>query len=117
MFFIDIKLNSLRNTEIHQREVDGTVEDCISIPIRSNGLIVKKRREIHLYALMKERTPNPEKVTHYIVPYIKDKFLFSKLINTGWWKTMFYLGTAKKCFGMSEKKSKGHVSLDEAMER
>lgn len=121
MFFLNIDLSKLRNTEFHEREIEGKVEKCISIPIESNGLVIRGRKEVHLYALMKERKPNPDGITHTVVPYITSKKLFAELISNGWWKSMYYLGKVSKKYQRNLNNpfynNNNSVSLDEAMEK
>lgn len=121
MYFLNIDLSKLLNTEFHEREVNGEVVKCISIPLDMNGIIIRRRREPHLYCLLKERQPNPNGELFSVIPYISSKKLFAQLLNSGWWRTMYYLGKVTKYRGRLDSKNKyknnNAVSLDDAMER
>ena len=100
------------------REVEGKLCKCISIPLEPNGIVIRRKREPHLYALLKERAPNNRGILFTVVPYIYDKKIFGRLYHGGWWRNMYYLGTVTKYYGKINEKNKNckHVSLDEAME-
>ena len=93
-YLLKLKLNRLVNIEIHQREVNGETVDCVSIPMKINGINKTKRGNIMQYFLMREAQPNPYNATHIISPHIPDKKTLKWLVDTGWRKSMYYLGVA-----------------------
>lgn len=121
MYFLNIVLSRLMFTEFHEREVNGELVKCISIPLDINGIMIRRKNEPHLYCLMKERQPNPNGELFSIIPYISSKRTFAKLCQSGWWRNMYFLGKVTKYRGKSLEnklyKNKNVVSLDDAMER
>ena len=121
MYFLNIILSRLMFTEFHEREVNGELAKCISIPLEINGIMIRGKNEPHLYCLMKERQPNPNGEMFSIIPYISSKRTFAKLYQSGWWRNMYFLGKVTKYRGTKieygKYKNKNAVSLDDAMER
>lgn len=121
MYFLNIDLSRLMFTEFHEREVNGELVKCISIPLDINGIMMRRKNEPHLYCLMKERQPNPNGELFAIIPYISSKRTFATLYKNGWWRNMYFLGKVTKYRGTKieygKYKNKNAVSLDDAMER
>ena len=121
MYFLNIDLSRLMFTEFHEREVNGELVKCISIPLDINGIMIRRNKEPHLYCLMKERQPNPNGELFAIIPYISSKRTFATLYKNGWWRNMYFLGKVTKYRGTKieygKYKNKNAVSLDDAMAR
>lgn len=117
MYYIDLELSRLLNTEFVTREVDGAAEEGIWIPIKRNGLIYGKHRTIYLPMIMREMQPNPRGCTHYISLYIKDKRERHKLIYKDGFINLKFLGNAKPIQSFSKRIRAKDVSLEEAMEK
>lgn len=96
MYFMSINLSAFRYADFHEREIEGSMEKCISIPIKQNGIVINKKGRPFIYAMIKERKPNKRGDLYLVIPYIKDKATFSYLLKTGWWKKMYYLGNITK---------------------
>lgn len=119
MYFIDLNLSHLKNVFVEDRTIEGEEVKCVCIPIEQNGLTVGYKSGVHIRGIMKESRPNPDGMTHYIIPYIRDKRLYAKLVKEGWWRTMFYLGKAKPYYGKNTYGTslQNKVSIDDAMGR
>lgn len=118
MYFIEVELTKLRNTSIETMEVEGQMEEGIFIPIKRNGLIMTKNKKVKLLMRMLERKPNPDGYTHTITPYMYDLKELSKIVELGWWRSMFYLGRAKPLYWKKSNYDKcKNVPIEEAMNK
>lgn len=118
--FLNLNLAKLRYVEFHEREIEGRMEKCISIPLRINGIREGKKGNTHLYALLKEAPLNNLGRLYSVVPYISDKKLFARLLNSGWWKQMYYFGDVRRYTGktrIENNKRRSGIPLEDAMER
>lgn len=116
MIYGNIELTKFICSEIHTREVNGVIEECISIPIRSNGLSKSKSGRVFMPYSMKERRPNPDNITHYVSVNIKDEKIRKRIEEYGFANNLKFIGYAKSIYY-----KKGHpsnvVSLDDAMNK
>ena len=117
MYYGSIILSNFMNTEIHEREVNGKLEECISIPILSNGLIFGKKRIVVMRFLCRDRKPNPENVSHYISMYIPDKSLSDRIEKLGFENNFKFIGSLKPSFITHKRNRDKNTSLDEAMDK
>ena len=65
-FFIRPYLNKLRDVSYETRDVDGTLEECIVIPMRRNGIKHTEHGSTVLNFAMNEKRPNVYNQTHFI---------------------------------------------------
>lgn len=118
MYFVDIELSKLRNTEFITRTVDGLEEEGLWIPIKKNGLVFGRHRTVHLKCLMKDRQPNPYGISHYISLYVKDPKIRQTFIDDGFGKALMFIGNAKPSFKYKFDNPRFHITpLDEALEK
>lgn len=117
MYYGSIELSNFMNTMIHEREVNGKLEECISIPILSNGLIFGKKKVVIMRLLFKDRKPNPENVSHYISMYIPDKSISDRVKELGFENNLKFIGSMKPSFITYRKSRNKNTSLDEAMDK
>lgn len=114
MIYGNMELSKFICSEIHEREVNGVIEECISIPIRLNGLKKSNSNRVFMPYTMNERRPNPDNITHYVSVNIKDEKLRDEIERYGFSNNLKFIGYAKSNYF-----KKGHpsnvVPLDEAM--
>ena len=118
MLYESIDLTKFRNVEIEKREIEGKIEECISIPIERNGLYKSDIGRVFLQAFLMDRRPNPDNRSHFISMCIRDEKLREEIERLGFKDNLNYIGYAKmynknrKCYFRKDK-----VSLDEALEK
>lgn len=118
MFYESIELTKFRNVEIEQREIDGKMEECISIPIERNSLYKLNNGRVFLKTFLIEKRPNPDNQSHFVSVCIRDEKLREEIERLGFRKDLNYIGYAKvynknrKYYYRQDK-----VPLDEAMEK
>lgn len=118
MLYERIELTKFRNVEIIQREVDGKMEDCISIPINRNGLYRTEGNRVYFRGFLMERKPNPKNHSHFVTAMVSDKELRNEIEHLGFKRNFDYIGYAmtwNRYRNLTKKKSE--ISLDEALER
>lgn len=116
MYYETIVLSNLMNVEFHEREVEGKMEKCISIPIISSGLIYGKNSSVILRLLCRNKKPNWDNVSHYISLYAPDKELRKRISERGYLDRYKFIGDMKPSFLTDYHRGKPSMSLDEAME-
>lgn len=117
MYYEKIELTRYIGAELHEREVNGKLETCISIPIVPNGLVFGKKCEVYMRLICNDRKPNYQNVSHYVSVYVPDKKFWENLDKLGYRNNLMYLGEMKPSFFQRKKLNKNPVSLDEAMDR
>lgn len=118
MLFETIELSKFIGVEIHQREVNGEMMDCISIPIRINSLNRLGRDRVFLNLLLFERRANPDNNTHYASVQIKNMKLKEEIEKLGFLGDLRFIGNVKNGIWKHKRKAENKdnkVSLDEAM--
>ena len=116
MLFASIELSKYIGTEIHKREVNGELVDCISIPIQPNGLFVSTKKRVYAGYTINERRANSYGQTHYISATIRDKKLYRKLVDLGFMSDLKFIGDAKMTTKWVKTHAGKEVSLDKAMD-
>lgn len=117
MYYINLELSRLLNTEFVTREVDGVAEEGIWIPIKRNHMIYGKGRTIFLPLAMRDMQPNARGYTHYISLLIRDKKIRQKLFYKDGFINLKFLGNAKPRKTLIQHMKVKDVSLKEAMEK
>lgn len=117
MYYGSLELTRLRNVEIEEREVNGKMEKCISIPIVSNGLMIYKKDRVYMHITMNRRRPNPDKFTHYISISITDKKVRKEIEELGFVENLKFIGHMKAGYEVRKFSKNDMMSLDEAMDR
>ena len=118
MLFESIELSKFIGVEIHQREVNGEMMDCISIPIRINSLSRVGKNRVFLNLLLFERRANPDNNTHYASVQIKDMKLKEEIEKLGFLNELRFIGNVKNGIWRHKRKSGGNdnkISLDDAI--
>lgn len=124
MLYCILRMNEFIGAEIHKREVMGEIQDCISIPIKINGIRQYPKAGLQLHLLMVPKKPNPRQETHYLSVSFDSlspeaKKMKRKVYGLGYWKQLKYIGKivlsgAKLGF---DKKFKRQTSLDDALDK
>lgn len=124
MLFCVIRMSDFIGAEIHQREVMGEIQDCISIPIKINGIRQYPKAGLQLHLLMVPKKPNPRQETHYLSVSFDSlsseaKKMQRKVYGLGYWKQLKYIGKVilsgtKLVF---EPRGKRQTSLDDALDK
>lgn len=124
MLFCVIRMSDFIGAEIHQREVMGEIQDCVSIPIKINGIRQYPKAGLQLHLLMVPKKPNPRQETHYLSVSFDSlspeaKKMQRKVYGLGYWKQLKYIGKVilsgtKLVF---EPRGKRQTSLDDALDK
>lgn len=117
MLFASIELSKYIGAEIHQREVNGELVDCISIPIQPNGLFLSPKRKVYAGYTINERRTNCYGQSHYISATIRDKKLHQKLEDLGFMQDLKFIGSAKTTTAWVKTHPGVKTSLEEAMDK
>lgn len=117
MYYINLELSRLLNTEFITREVDGVAEEGIWIPIKRNFMVYGKGRAIFLPLVMRDMQPNARGYTHYISLLIRDKKSRQKLFYKDGFINLKFLGNAKPRQSLIQHMRVKDVSLKDAMEK
>lgn len=97
MFYVCIELSRMLCTEIEEREINGRMEQCISIPMSINGIEMSKRGNIYLNLnLVERRELGRSNETHYASVIFWDKDMYEKIKELGYEKNLKYVGYAKR---------------------
>lgn len=118
MLFESIELSKFIGVDIHQREVNGEMMDCISIPIRINSLNRMGKNRVFLNLLLFERRANCDNNTHYASVQINDVKLKEEIEKLGFLKDLRFIGNVKNGIWRHKRKvgdKENKVSLDDAM--
>ena len=115
MIFESLEITKMRGVEIHKREVNGEIQDCVSIPIKINGLCLTSKEKVFMNLLMKERRPNPDNLSHYVSLYTTDKDLIRDIKQSGFEKDYKFLGKAKIWMDYCKRRKASDTDLDKAM--
>lgn len=118
MLNMTVELTKMLYTETHFREINGQMEECISIPIRINGLDKFGKDRVFLNMYLFKRNPNNKNVNYYASIRYRDKNLRQKVIDMGYKNNISYIGSI--WFNYFFKRSrfaqnKNEVSLDDAL--
>lgn len=118
MYYGYIELSKFAGAEIHEREVDGKVERCISIPIRINGFAENNSkseygRRIFFNFIANDMRPNPNNFSHYISLYSRDKKVVEDINKYGHYESLRFLGKLRP--GVSNSHFYKKTSIDDAM--
>lgn len=116
MIMVNVELTRYRDVEIHQREIDGKLEECLSIPIVRNGLIFTKKDAVKMVLMLFEKRANTYNESHYVSAYVPYKDVCKDIIKLGYRDNFKFLGKAiyKKSV---EKHNRQYVTpIDEAMD-
>lgn len=94
MAVVAIQLDRLVGAEIHQREVNGEMCDCISIPIKWNGITCYRGTHYYIDFNMTRKRPNPNGHTHYLSLLYPPSMMewYDKVKNLGLTKGLSYVG-------------------------
>ena len=95
MFTGSIELSKLIGAEIHEREFNGEIVKCISIPIEENDFPVTSKNRVFLRFVMKEKRPNPYNVSHYISLFVGNKEIIKQHKLLGYDKMVKFIGNAR----------------------
>ena len=116
-FFIRTYLNKLRDVSYETRDVDGTLEECIVIPMRRNGIRKTDKGSVFMNLAMNDKLPNAYNQTHYI-SVLADEDIMKEVKALGYEDRFKYFGFAKLVRNnkRSTDFSGRRVSLDTAME-
>ena len=116
-YYIRTYLHKLRDVSYETRDVDGTLEECIVIPMRRNGIKHTEQGSTVLNFAMNEKRPNVYKQTHFISLFA-DENVMKEAKALGYEDRFKYFGFAKLVRNnkRSTDFSGRRVSLDTAME-
>lgn len=115
MIQANLELTRFRDVEIHEREIEGKMEECLSIPIKRNGLFFGKKGSVKLVLMLFEKRANPLNESHYVSVYIPDKKVYADIVKLGFKENFKFLGNAKYKKS-AEKHIRGKAtSIEEAM--
>lgn len=84
MTLIEVDLHRLVGVDIEQREVDGVVQDCISIPIKPNGIKRGYRNTLKLYLGATRKNPNPLGQTHFLSVHFMSAEDYGRAMDLGY---------------------------------
>ena len=118
MLLASIKLDNFRDVEIHQREVNGKIVDCVSIPMEENGIYKygKFNNIILSFSIKEKRLSANNKQSHYISLYTKNKKLREEIERLGYKERLKFLGHAIY-FAKRETYNVKKIDLDNALEK
>lgn len=116
-YYIRVYLHKLRDVSYETRDIDGTLEECIVIPIRRNGIHKSDKGSVYMNLAMNDKLPNAYNQTHYI-SVMADDDVIEEAKNLGYEDRFKYFGFAKlvRNSKRSTDFSGRKVSLDVAME-
>lgn len=119
MFYGYIELNKFACTEIHEREVNGKLERCISIPIKLNGFTENTaengfRKRVFFNFVANDMKPNPQGNSHYISLYSRDKEVVENIRKYDYFEDLRFLGRMRPGLNNNHPRSKT-TSIDDAM--
>lgn len=114
MVYCNVELSKFIGAEIEIREVNGELTECISIPIKTNGMRIGKNKKVFFPFLLKEKKPNLYNQTHYISLYNKDREFRKRISELGYEENLKFLGYAKSVFYKKRDYRKA-VPLEEAI--
>lgn len=73
MYYILLYLTRLVGVDLHYREVNGKMEECISIPMRLNGIEKKyENNKVFWGIYMYPDKPNSQNKSHYLAIELKN---------------------------------------------
>lgn len=116
MILGNIEFTRLIGVEIQEREVNGKVEKCISIPIRPNGLLLSHQDRVYMDIMIKERRPNPDNISHYISVNIHNPKLMDEIKTLGYEMNLKFFGRAKVVYKKIANYRARISSLEKALE-
>lgn len=117
MYVGNIELNKLIGAEIHEREFNGSMVKCISIPLDINGMSLTDSMKVYLHFSLKPMRPNRYNQTHYMSLEIKDKYIRDLVNSLGFEKSLKFIGNATLYDSVINGYRKRVFSLDEAMDK
>lgn len=111
MMLIEVDLHRLIGVDIEQREVDGVVQDCVSIPIKPNGIKQGYRHTLKLYLGATRKHANPQGQTHYLSVHFMSIDDYIKADNLGYMDDQLkFVGNIRNYSRNLKKKSKNTKS-------
>lgn len=116
MFYESIELTKFRDVEIEKREIEGKMEECISIPIERNSLYKIGNSRVFLKCFLIEQRPNPENHSHFVSICIQDEKLRKEIERLGFKRDMNFIGHAKVYNKKRKYYPRDKVSLDKALD-
>lgn len=115
-----LEVERLIGAEVHERVFNGETVECISIPIKENGMHFTSKGHLLMEMYVTPRRPNPQNITHYLSlcfnPLIKHEYL--KIKEAGFYEQVKFIGhmfpwsNYKRRWG---NKPKTEDSIDEAL--
>lgn len=121
MLRLSLDMSKFIGVELHQREFNGELVDCVSIPVKWNGARFKKGGSIIVEFTIVPKKPNKKNETHYVslfyLPrYFKEQYM--KVKELGLYEQVKYIGHisnwGKKYFIYPN--SKIETDLDKALD-
>lgn len=92
MLYESLDLTKFIGVEIEEREVNGRIQSCISIPIKLNGLVLSRKNRVYLNLCLIDKHMNERNETHFVSVRFSDKNALENVTRLGYDKDLRYIG-------------------------
>lgn len=94
MIVMNIELTKFIGAEIHERDIMGKVQKCISIPIEENAIKISSSGRAFVDMSLNNMKPNKNNESYYISVIIRDKKKRERVRELGYDVDLKFIGKA-----------------------